>query len=126
MALQVTVTNLTGHKPPNRLLGRSAHVAQPARCATRTAGSSSKAAQYDPSSAVLTEDAQARVYEVLQGIWNYTAPAPATSKTPAARRYSISSLNDCIAKDSRIPPLGFYAGDAGRSERIRSPAGRFR
>ena len=52
-----------------------------------------------------------------------TAPAPAISRTAAARRCSISSSTTASREDSRIPPLGIHAGD-GRPIRMATTCGR--
>jgi hypothetical protein len=61
---------------------------------------------------VLTEDAQARVYEVQQGIWNYEGTGACDIENGSEKMFHFI-LNDCIARDSRIPPLGFTPATAG-------------
>ena len=82
------------------------------RCAMRTARSCSRAARTTPRRAVLTEDAQARVYEVLQGIWNHHGTGACDVEDGDGDPMFHFVLNDCIAKDSRIPPLGFTPATA--------------
>ena len=67
---------------------------------------------YDAATAALTEDSQARVYEVLQGIWDAGSHSCKGARTAAGASSSTSPGNNCIAKDNRIPPLGFTGKDA--------------
>jgi hypothetical protein len=45
------------------------------------------------------------VYEALQGIWDAQAQACVVESAGAKQFHFV--LNNCIAKDNRIPPLGF-------------------
>ena len=75
--------------------------------------------------AVLTQDAQARVYEVLQGIWNYLGTGTCDVENGSGDDdvpFRPQRLHR--ASDSRIPPLGFTPATRGRSERIRPASGR--
>ena len=65
-----------------------------------------EAAAYDQSTGVLTRDANARVYETLQGIFNRNGTGKCDADTGGVEFFHFV-LNDCIAKDTRIPPLGF-------------------
>jgi hypothetical protein len=60
---------------------------------------------YDSATATLAEDAQARVYEVLQGIWNASTQSCEVESAGVKKFHFV--LNNCVAKDNRIPPLGF-------------------
>ncbi|HET9034018.1 MAG TPA: hypothetical protein VFN25_14085 [Dokdonella sp.] len=62
---------------------------------------------YDDASAVLASDPQLRVYEVLQGIWNRNGTGSCDAVDGLGREAFHFVLNDCVAKDNRIPPLGF-------------------
>lgn len=108
--VQFTITNLSGHKLPTGYsegrrmwLNVEAHDANGALVF--------ESAAYDAGSGVLTKDPQAHVYEVLQGIWN-----PATSNCDIddgqGRPMFHFAINNCIAKDDRIPPLGFTPATA--------------
>lgn len=111
MALSVMVTNLTGHKLPTGYSeGRRMWLNVEVRDAN--GGLVFESAAYDASSAVLTEDAQARVYEVLQGIWNEHGTGACDIADAGGERMFHFVLSDCIAKDSRIPPLGFTPATA--------------
>lgn len=106
LALSVRVTNLSGHKLPTGYSeGRRMWLDVQVRDATNALVAESGA--YDVASGELTRDGQARVYEVLQGIWNGTSCAIADGASKAQFHFV---LNDCIAKDNRIPPLGFSGG----------------
>lgn len=104
----VKVTNLAGHKLPTGYgEGRRMWLNVVARDANGALVFESAA--YDSATAALTEDNQARVYEVKQGIWD---SGSGTCKTVDAlnRPHFHFALNNCVAKDNRIPPLGFSGG----------------
>ena len=106
MSLQVTVTNLTGHKLPTGYAeGRRMWLNLQVKDANGALVFESGA--YDSVNAVLTEDPQARVYETLQGIWNYLGANTCDVVDNGGAPMFHFILNDCIGKDSRIPPLGF-------------------
>ena len=58
---------------------------------------------------MLTTDAQARVYEILQGIWDSAGGGSCRTAVAGVAQFHFV-LNNCIAKDNRIPPLGFAGG----------------
>jgi hypothetical protein len=58
---------------------------------------------YDGATATLTEDADAQVYEVKQGI---TPELAAVLKQPAGASFHFV-LNNTVVKDNRIPPRGY-------------------
>ncbi|MEO8671357.1 MAG: hypothetical protein ABI411_08595 [Tahibacter sp.] len=108
LVAKVKVTNLSGHKLPTGYSeGRRMWVNVVARDASNNIVFESGA--YDAATAVLTEDAQARVYEVLQGIWD-TGSSTCKAVDNLGRKQFHFVLNNCIAKDNRIPPLGFSGG----------------
>jgi hypothetical protein len=112
MSLEVKVTNLTGHKLPTGYAeGRRMWLNVQVRDAD--GGLVFESAAYDTTTAVLTEDAQARVYEVLQGIWNAHGTGTCDVSDDGGNPIFHFVLNDCIAKDNRIPPLGFMPATAG-------------
>jgi len=106
LALSVRVTNLAGHKLPT---GYSEGRRMWLDVQVRDAGGAlvAESGGYDPASGVLTQDAQLRVYEILQGIWNGSA---CRTDDGSGNPQFHFVLNDCIAKDNRIPPLGFAGG----------------
>jgi len=111
MSLQVKVTNLSGHKLPSGYgEGRRMWLNVQVRDASGTLVAESGA--YDPATATLTSDSQARVYEVLQGIWNHDGDGACDVDDANGKPMFHFVLNDCIAKDNRIPPLGFTPASA--------------
>lgn len=68
-------------------------------------------AAYDPATGILTRDANARVYETLQGIFNRNGTGKCDADTGGVEFFHFV-LNDCVAKDTRIPPLGFHPATA--------------
>lgn len=105
LVARVRVTNLSGHKLPTGYSeGRRMWLNVQARDANGALVFESGA--YDAATAVLTEDAQVKVYEVQQGIWNGTTNT-CEIKDALERKTFHFVLNNCIAKDNRIPPLGF-------------------
>jgi len=104
--VSVKVTNLTGHKLPTGYPeGRRMWLHVEARDANNTVIWESGA--YNPATAELTHDAQLKVYETLQGIWN---GSQCVTEEPSGRKLFHFVLNNCVAKDNRIPPLGFVPG----------------
>jgi len=109
LSLDVKVTNLTGHKlptgyPEGRRMWLNVVVRDGSNAIIWESGA------YDDGTGVLTEDAQIKVYESLQGIWNAAAAggAGACEITDGdGDKMFHFALNDCVAKDNRIPPLGF-------------------
>ena len=104
LGLRATVTNLSGHKLPTGYgEGRRMWL----NVQVRDAGNAvvAQSAAYDPLTATLGTDAQAHVYEIKQGIWDTAAQVCATERSGKAQFHF--ALNNCVAKDNRIPPLGF-------------------
>ncbi|MBL0027888.1 MAG: hypothetical protein IPO95_01950 [Rhodanobacteraceae bacterium] len=109
LTARVRVTNKTGHKLPTGYSeGRRMWLNVQARDGNGALLFESGA--YDASTGTLTEDAQARVYEVQQGIWN-AATSHCDIRDGSARKMFHFALNNCIAKDNRIPPRGFRGGN---------------
>lgn len=109
VSANVDIVNLSGHKLPTGYAeGRRMWINVQVR--DGNANVVAESAAYNPATAVLTQDAQAKVYEALQGIWD---PGSSTCKTEeAGRKLFHFVLNNCVAKDNRIPPLGFRAKTA--------------
>ncbi len=106
IALQVEVTNLSGHKLPSGYgEGRRMWI----NVQVHDAGGSllAESGAYDLASAVLGSDPQAHVYEVLQGIFNHNGSSTCDVVNGSGKAMFHFALNDCVAKDNRIPPLGF-------------------
>lgn len=103
--IAVTVTNLAGHKLPTGYgEGRRMWLSVEVRDATDTVLWSN--GDWDPASGTLTVDAQTKIYEIKQGIWDAAAGECRTTDNQGREAFHFV-LNNCIAKDNRIPPLGF-------------------
>jgi hypothetical protein len=107
LPLTVRVTNLTGHKLPTGYPeGRRMWLHVAVRDATDAIVWESGA--YDPATAVLTRDAQVKVYEAKQGVWD--AGAQECVVESGGRELFHFAKNDCVVLDNRIPPKGFIGG----------------
>lgn len=108
LAVAVKVTNLTGHKLPTGYgEGRRMWLHVVAR---NGAGQILwENGRWDPATGLLAQDAQTRVYETLQGIWNPVSGSCEVEDGQGRKQFHFV-LNNCIAKDNRIPPLGFRGG----------------
>ncbi len=101
-SLAVRVTNETGHKlptgyPEGRRMWLNIRFFDAADALIGESGA------YDPASAILTHDAEAKIYEVLPAISAALAPIVGL---PAGTEFHFV-LNDTVLKDNRIPPRGF-------------------
>ena len=106
-----TVTNLSGHKLPTGY-GEGRRAWLNVRVTDKGSGIKVfESAAYDAATGVLTRDATARVYETLQGIFNKNGTGKCDAETGGVEFFHFV-LNDCIAKDTRIPPLGFRPATA--------------
>jgi hypothetical protein len=111
LTARVRVTNLTGHKLPTGYAeGRRMWINLRAFDANNQQIFESGA--YNAGTAVLNEDAQIKVYEALQGVWQRFGQANTcvTKETGTQRKLFNLALSNCIAKDNRIPPLNFRGG----------------
>lgn len=109
----VQVTNRTGHKLPSGYAeGRRMWIHLTVRDAANQLVFESGA--YDNATAVLSNDPQLKVYESLQGVWQrFGVQNQCVVANPAnGRKHFNMVLNNCIAKDNRIPPIGFRGGGA--------------
>lgn len=111
IALDVKVTNLSGHKLPTGY-GEGRRMWLNLQLRDAAGALVAESAAYDAGSGVLTTDPQARVYEVLQGIWNRNGTNECDVENAAGKAIFHFVLNDCVAKDNRIPPLGFKPASA--------------
>jgi mono/diheme cytochrome c family protein len=111
MTVNVKITNLSGHKLPS---GYSEGRRMWLNLQVHDANGSLvfESAAYNPASGVLSADAQARVYEVLQGIFNHNGTGTCDVVDAAGKPMFHFVASDCIAKDTRIPPLGFHPATA--------------
>ena len=109
----VRITNLTGHKlPAGYGEGRRMWINLVARDANNAIIFESGA--YEPASATLSTGNQLKVYETLQGVWQRfgNTGVCVLQENVTNRKLFNMVLNNCIAKDNRIPPLGFTGGSA--------------
>jgi len=99
---KVTVTNECGHKLPTGYPeGRRAWLN--VRFYDAASNLLAESAAYNPTTGVLTHDAQAKIYEVHPGIGTNIAGVVGL---PAAESFHFV-LNNEIYSDNRIPPRGF-------------------
>lgn len=103
LVARVRVTNRAGHKLPTGYgEGRRMWLDVTVRDATDSVVFRSGA--WDAQTGDLAVDPQLKVYEVLQGQWNGTS---CVIEDGQGRKQFHFALNDCVAKDNRIPPEGF-------------------
>jgi hypothetical protein len=108
LPVSVTVTNLTGHKLPTGYPeGRRMWLDVEARDGDGAVIFRSGA--YDAATGVLTRDAQVKVYESKQGVWD-AGTQTCVTEDGTGELFHFAK-NDCVALDNRIPPIGFR-GDA--------------
>jgi hypothetical protein len=101
----VRITNLAGHKLPTGYgEGRRMWLHFVVRDANGDPVFESGA--WDPATGVLDDSPAPKVYEVLQGIWDSGSMQCRTTDGMGRKQFHFA-LNNCIAKDNRIPPLGF-------------------
>jgi len=105
----VRVTNLSGHKLPTGYPeGRRMWLDIVLRDSGGTVLWQSGA--WDPATGVLAPDPQLHVYEVKPGIWNLNGTSACDTTGGSGNPLFHFVLNDCVALDNRIPPLGFTGG----------------
>ncbi len=106
----VKITNISGHKLPTGYSeGRRMWIQVTARDSQGDVVFESGA--YDAATGDLTQDEQAKIYEVKQGIWNRNGGNTCDAVDELGRPIFHFVLNNCIALDNRIPPLGFTGAD---------------
>jgi len=109
LPFDVRVTNLGGHKLPTgynegRRMWLHVQVEEADGDVLWESGA------YDPASGVLTRDPQVKVYESRRGIWNALGNSTCDFVNASGTEEFHFVLDDCIALDNRIPPLGFTGG----------------
>jgi hypothetical protein len=118
LQVSVRVTNLAGHKLPTGYTeGRRMWLNVRAR--NGQGGLFWESGAYDSASGVLTEDAQVKVYRSERGIWDLNGTAECDTTDGLGEPIFHFVLNNCIAGDNRIPPLGF----SGASDLETRPVG---
>lgn len=105
VSVRVKVTNLSGHKLPTGY-GEGRRMWLNVKAVSSSNAVIAESAAYDATTAVLTLDSQAKVYETLQGIWTPGTPGECRIEEGGKKMFHFV-LNNCIRKDNRIPPLGF-------------------
>ena len=101
----VTVTNRAGHKLPTGYgEGRRMWLHLVVRDASNQLVYESGA--WDAASGVLAMSPAPKIYEVLQGIWDSGSSSCKTEDGGGDKVFHFA-LNNCVAKDNRIPPEGF-------------------
>lgn len=102
---RVVVVNRAGHKFPTGYgEGRRAWLHVQARDANGNVFFESGA--WNASTGALASDPQLRIYETLQGTWDAGTGTCRTTDGTGRKQFHFV-LNDCVAKDTRIPPEGF-------------------
>lgn len=109
LVARVRVTNLSGHKLPTgysegRRMWLNVKVTDGNGATVFESGA------YNAATGVLTEDSQIKVYEILQGQWNLNGNNTCDVDDGNGRKLFHFVLNNCVAKDNRIPPQGFRGG----------------
>ena len=112
LGVRVMVTNQSGHKLPSGY-GEGRRMWLNVQVHDAGGNLVAESGAYDPDTAILSNDAQARIYEVLQGIWNHDGSGHCDVADAGGDPMFHFALNDCVAKDNRIPPLGFTPATAG-------------
>lgn len=100
--LKVTVTNQCGHKLPTGY-PEGRRIWLNVKFFDSQTNLLTESGAYDPSSGVLTHDAEAKIYEVHPGIDTNIAGAVGLPAGPSLHFV----LNNKIYEDNRIPPRGF-------------------
>jgi len=108
LSFKVKIINLTGHKlptgyPEGRRMWLRVEVLDANDNVVFSSG------QYNNLTGELTVDNQIKIYETKQGIYNQLTHICETENAGSEVFHFV--LNNCIAKDNRIPPLGFNGKD---------------
>lgn len=105
LALTTRVINHAGHKLPTGYAeGRRMWIAIDVRDAQDMVVW--RNGEWDAATGVLAADAQTKIYEIKQGIWDAASGTCRTTDGQGRAEFHFV-LNNCIAKDNRIPPAGF-------------------
>jgi hypothetical protein len=109
LTARTRVTNIAGHKLPTGYSeGRRMWLEVVARDANNNV--IWRSGNYNSATGELLPGNQApRTYEVVHGVWNGTTNQCETEGAGGRKLFHFV-LNNCIAQDSRIPPLGFRGG----------------
>jgi len=110
LALRVKLTNLAGHKLPTGY-GEGRRMWPSVEVRDGKGEVLWRDGHWDPDTGELATSAQTRVYEIKQGIWDAEAGECRTRDSKGREAFHFV-LNNCIAKDNRIPPAGFRGLDS--------------
>ena len=110
LSFDVRVTNLSGHKLPTgysegRRLWLHVEIEEAGGDPVWESGA------YDPATGILTQDSQIKIYESRRGIWDRLGTGSCDIVNGSGVEEFHFALDDCIALDNRIPPLGFTGGN---------------
>jgi hypothetical protein len=100
--VDVQVTNETGHKLPSGY-PEGRRIWLNVRAYDSTGNLLYESGAYDTATAVLTHDADAKIYQIKPGVSNSLSPVVGVDAGPSFHFV----LNDTIYSDNRIPPRGF-------------------
>lgn len=105
LVLRVKLTNLSGHKLPTGYgEGRRIWLSVEVRDAKGEV--LWQDGLWDPDTGDLAAGPQTRIFEIKQGIWD-AATGQCRVRDAKGREAFHFVLNNCVAKDNRIPPAGF-------------------
>ena len=110
LVARVRVTNLSGHKLPTGY-SEGRRMWLNLRVTDGNGATVYESGAYDAATGVLTTDPQIKIYEVLQGQWNLNGNSTCDVADSGGRKLFHFVLNNCVAKDNRIPPAGFRGGN---------------
>lgn len=110
LVARVRVTNLSGHKLPTGY-SEGRRMWLHLKVTDNVGATVFESGAYAPATGVLTEDPQLKIYEVLQGQWNLNGDQQCDADDNNGRKLFHFALNNCVAKDNRIPPRGFRGGN---------------
>ena len=102
---QVRVSNRAGHKLPTGY-GEGRRMWLHLRVLDGNGATVYESGAFDAATGTLATTPTPKVYEVLQGLWD-TGAGVCRTEDGLGRKQFHFALNNCIAKDNRIPPEGF-------------------
>ena len=102
---QVRVSNRAGHKLPTGY-GEGRRMWLHLRVLDGNGATVYESGAFDAATGTLATTPTPKVYEVLQGLWDAGAGVCRTEDGLGRKQFHFA-LNNCIAKDNRIPPEGF-------------------
>lgn len=115
IAVEVKVTNLTGHKLPTGY-GEGRRMWLRVTAHDNDGNVLFESGKWDSTTGVLTMDPAITVYEVKQGIWDDDLEVCVVEENNKPHFHFVK--NNCIRKDNRIPPKGFTGKDDKETQPI--------